>query len=299
MTDLPGNQNQGKDRDEDKQQGTGTPRRIVIVGGVAGGASAAARARRLSESAEIVLVERGSHVSFANCGLPYHIGGAIADRNSLLVQTPEGLRKRFEIDVQVRTEVLGIDRERRRVTVRNLDTGLERSVPYDALILSPGAEPVRPPIPGSDDPAVFTLRTLADMDAIKQVVDRFPSATAVVVGGGYIGLEMAEALRERGLGVVLVELSTQVMAPLDPEMAAPLNGELQLRGVDLRLGTSVKSIQRDGDGLMAALGTGETVRCQLVIMAVGVRPEVKLAREAGLAIGSRGGIVVDPHMRTS
>ena len=275
------------------------PKRIVIVGGVAGGASAAARARRLSEEAEIVLLERGPYVSFANCGLPYHIGGTIADRDRLLVQTPEALRKRFRIDVRTRTEAVRIDRKARTVTVRNLETGATSAEPYDALILSPGAEPVRPPIPGADDPRVLTLRSLQDMDRIKRVVDEHKPGRAVVVGGGYIGLEMAEALRGRGADVTLVELADQVFPAADPEMVAPVHQELRRHGVDLRLGTQVAAIRAEGDALRVRLSRGDEVACGLVILAVGVRPETTLAREAGLPIGPTGGIVVDDHMRTA
>ncbi len=276
-----------------------TRKRIVIVGGVAGGASAAARARRISEDAEIVLFERGQHVSFANCGLPYHIGGIIPQRQRLLIQTPEGLRKRFRIDVRTRHEVVSIDRQSRSVTVRDLQTARESSQPYDALILSPGAEPVRPPIPGVDHARVFTLRNMADMDAIQAALDNKGVDRAVVVGGGYIGLEMVEALRQRGVGVTLVELAEQVFVAADPEMVAPIHQQLEMQGVDLRLGTSITAIQEAGEKLSAVLSTGETVECGLVIMAVGVRPEVTLARDAELEIGPSGGIVVDSGMRTS
>ncbi len=274
-------------------------KRIVIVGGVAGGASAAARARRLSEEAEIVMFERGQYISFANCGLPYHIGGQIKDRDRLLVQTPEKMKERFAIDVRTRSEVVGIDREKRQVTVHDLAKGREYQVDYDALILSPGAEPVKPKMPGIDSPHVFTLRSIPDMDAIKAVVEREGCERAVVVGGGYIGLEMAEALIERGLAVSLVELETNVMGSVDPEMAAPLHEELKLHGVDLHLGTSVTEVVTDGDASSVLLSDGKRIATDLVVMAVGVRPEVKLAQAAGLEIGRRGGIVVNDQMQTS
>ncbi|MGE5293482.1 MAG: FAD-dependent oxidoreductase [Solirubrobacterales bacterium] len=274
-------------------------KRVVIVGGVAGGASAAAKARRVSEDAEIVLFERGSDISFANCGLPYHVGGIIQDRARLLVQSPEAMRKRFVIDVRTRSEVLRIDRTKKTVLVHDIAKDRQYEQPYDVLILSPGAEPVRPPIPGANDKRVFTLRSLADMDAIKAVVDAGSAKAAVVVGGGYIGLEMTEVLRHRGLAVSLVELEPQVMGPADPEMAAPLHEHLQLQGVDLCLGMSVTAIQDHDGQLEARLSTGRVIPCDLVIMAVGVRPETKLAAEAGLTIGQRKGIVVDDHMRTS
>jgi len=275
------------------------PKRIVIVGGVAGGASAAARARRLSEDAEIVIFERGEHISFANCGLPYHIGGAITERERLLVQTPEGMQNRFRVDVRTRCEVLRVDREARQVTVRNLETGEEGTEPYDVLILSPGAEPLRPPIPGVDCPGVFTLRNLRDTDAIIEAVAKAEPRHAVVVGGGYIGLEMAEALRERDLGVTLVELEKQVFLAADPEMVAPVHQQLEMHGVDLRLGTSITTIREEEGHLNAILSTGESVPAGLVVLAVGIRPEVQLARAAGLEIGHTGGILVDEHMRSS
>jgi len=274
-------------------------KRIVIVGGVAGGASAAARARRLAEEAEIVMFERGGDVSFANCGLPYHIGGVIADRKRLLVTTADALHRRYRIDVRTRHEVTAIDPASRRVTFRRLDTGEQDSISYDALILSPGAEPVRPPIPGADSPGVFTLRNMADMDAIIRAIDERRPERAVVVGGGYIGLEMAEALRERRLDVSLVELADQVFIAADPEMVAPIHQQLTAHGVELRLGTSVTGIEPQDGRLGVLLSTGERVPAGMVIMAVGVNPEVKLARDAGLTIGPTGGIVVDERMRTS
>lgn len=274
-------------------------KRIVIVGGVAGGASAAAKARRVSEEAEIVLFERGGDISFANCGLPYHVGGIIADRARLLVQSPEAMRRRFAVDVRTQSEVIRIDRGKKVVVVRDKAQDKQYEQSYDALILSPGAEPIRLPIPGADHKQVFTLRNLADMDAIKAAVDAASVKSAVVVGGGYIGLEMAEVLTHRGLAVSLVELEPQVMGPIDPEMASPLHEHLRLHGVDLCLGSSVTAIE-DSDGLPTArLSTGRVIRTDLVILAVGVRPEVKLAAEAGLTIGQRRGIVVDDHMRTS
>ncbi len=273
--------------------------KVVIVGGVAGGASAAARARRVSEEAEIVMFERGEHISFANCGLPYYIGGTIDDRERLLVQTPESFRQRYKVDVRTRGEVTRIDREAKKVTVRNVDTGEQADEAYDSLILSPGAEPVRPPIPGADSPGVFTLRNLADTDRIKQAVDRIGPDRAIIVGGGYIGLEMAEALRHRGVGVTLVELAKQVFIAADPEMVAPIHQQLEFHGVDLRLGTSVTAIRREGERYNVLLSDGESLEGAMLILAVGVRPEVRLARECGLDIGRTGGIVVDRHMRTS
>ncbi len=266
---------------------------------MAGGASCAARARRLNEEAEIVLLERGPYVSFANCGLPYHIGGVIEQRDRLLVQTPERLKEIFHLDVRVRHEVLRIDRENRQVVVRDRETGREYTESYDALALSPGAEPVRPPIPGVNCGSVRTLRNMEDMDGILSILGESSTRSAVVVGGGYIGLEMAEALCERGLKVTLVELAPQVMGPADAEMVAPLHDELQRHGVDLRLETSVSAFQETDDGLEVHLSTGDTVTCGLAVLAIGVKPEVRLAREAGLKIGALGGIVVDEYLRTS
>ncbi|MBN1506014.1 MAG: FAD-dependent oxidoreductase [Sedimentisphaerales bacterium] len=277
----------------------GQRRRIVIVGGVAGGASAAAKARRVSEDTEITLFERGNDISFANCGLPYHVGGIIRERERLLVQSPRAMRRRFAIDVRTQSEVIRINRQSKTVVVHDRAKDRQYEQPYDTLILSPGAEPVRPPIPGVDHKRVFTLRSLEDMDAIKAVVDAGDIRSAVVVGAGYIGLEMTEVLVHRGLAVSLVELESQVMSPIDPEMATPLHEHLRQHGVDLCLKNSVTAIQdRDGQPEVQ-LSTGRTIPCGLVILAVGVRPEIKLAAEAGLAIGQRKGIVVDDHMRTS
>jgi NADPH-dependent 2,4-dienoyl-CoA reductase/sulfur reductase-like enzyme/peroxiredoxin family protein/TusA-related sulfurtransferase/rhodanese-related sulfurtransferase len=271
-------------------------KKVVIIGGVAGGASAAARARRLSESAEIILLERGAYVSFANCGLPYHIGGEIKDRDRLLVTTPELLKSRFDIDVRIRSEVLRIDREKQRVEIRSLASGDVYYETYDALVLSPGAEPVRPPIPGIGSARVMTLRSMENMDRIIAALDSVKHAT--VVGGGYIGLEMAEALRQRKCAVTLVELAPQVMGPADPEMVSILHQELQLHGVELRLKTSVTAFEETEAGLRVVLSSGESVPTDLVILAIGVKPETGLAIGADLELGPRGGIRVDGHMRT-
>ncbi len=274
-------------------------KRVLIVGGVAGGASAAARLRRLDENSEITMFERGPYISFANCGLPYHIGNVIQDRDRLLVQTPEKTNQRFNIDVRVQSEVLTIDRDRKEVSVKELSTGKESTESYDVLILSPGAEPVRPPIAGLNLNRVMTLRSIPDMDIIKQYVDENAAVHAVVVGGGYIGLEMAEALIERGLNVSLVELAPQVMGTVDPEMAAPLHQELKLHGVDLHINTSVNGIQENAAGLEVSLSSGGCLNTDLVILAIGVRPEVRLAAESGLDLGTRGGIKVNEHMQTN
>ena len=274
-------------------------KRIVIVGGVAGGASAAARARRLSEEAEITLFERGEYISFANCGLPYHIGGSIKERKRLLVQTPEMMAKRFRVDVRTQTEVTSIDRERKEISARDLKTGQETRIPYDNLVLSPGAAPIRPPLPGIDSKRVLTLRNMADMDAIIRLLDEEKPETATVIGGGYIGLEMVEALVHRGVHVSLVELLPQVMGPADPEMVAPIHQEIVRNGVELHLDTSAEEFREVNGRLEIHLSSGEKLSSRFVILAIGVKPEVDLARDAGLAIGERGGIVVDEHMQTS
>ncbi|MBN1456430.1 MAG: FAD-dependent oxidoreductase [Sedimentisphaerales bacterium] len=274
-------------------------KKVLIVGGVAGGASAAARARRLNEEAEIVVFERGEYISFANCGLPYHIGEIIKDRKKLLVQTPEAMRERFNIDVRVNSEVISIDRKKKQVTVHDLAGGTEYNESYDALVLSPGAFPFVPPTEGGDSKRIFTLRNIPDMDAIKAVVDNDKPGRAVVIGGGFIGLEMAEVLAARGVEVAIVELAGQVFAPVDPEMAAPIHQELLLKGVDVQLNTSVEKFVEQGDKITAHLKNGRTIEASLVIMAIGVKPETALAKAAGLAIGERGGISVDEHMLTS
>ena len=272
--------------------------KLVIVGGVAGGASAAARARRLCEDAEIVVFERGPDVSFANCGLPYYVGGAIADRGKLLVTTPERLRERFRLDVRVRSSVESIDRAGKTVRVRDLATGREYDEPYDKLILATGAAPVRPAVPGIDSPGVFTLRNLDDADRIKAWVDR-GVAHAVLLGGGFISLEMAENLVRRGVPTTVVEKNAQVLTPFDPEMTTPVAEELARRGVTLTLGQSAVAIEASPDGLVVVLSSGARLPAQLVVVGVGVRPENKLALDAGLEVGPRGGIRVDESLRTA
>ena len=272
--------------------------KIVIVGGVAGGASTAARARRLSETAEIIILERDDYVSFANCGLPYHIGGEITEREALLLQTPTSLKTTLNLDVRTGHEVKVIDRAAKIVTVHDRAKGQDYQESYDKLVLTQGANPVRPPLPGIDHPRLFTLRNIPDMDAIKAVVDQ-GAQRAVVVGGGYIGMEIAEALRHRALAVDLVEMLPQVMPPLDPEMSNDLGYHMESHGVTLHLGVTAKSFA-DEDGQMSVhLSDGTTLLCDLAIMAVGVRPASSLAQQAGLELGPRGGIKVDGHMRTS
>jgi len=267
------------------------PIRVVIVGGVAGGMSAATRLRRLDEAARITVVERSGHVSFANCGLPYHVGGVIAERDALLLQTPQSLAARFAIDVRVRHEAVRIERDRRVVVVRDLDSGTEQDLPYDALVLSPGASPVRPPIPGIE--RALALRSVEDTDAL--VAATLSARTAVVIGGGFIGLEMAENLVHRGLATTVVEATAQVMAPLDPELAEIVHRRIRRHKVDLRLGAAVAGIGASD----VTLSTGERIPADLVVAAIGVRPETGLAVGAGLVLGPRGGIAIDEHFRTS
>ncbi|WP_429063716.1 FAD-dependent oxidoreductase [Aeromonas bestiarum] len=282
-------------------------KRILIVGGVAGGASAAARARRLSETAEIVMFERGEFVSFANCGLPYHIGGDIQDRSALLLQTPQSFKRRFNVDVRVFHDVIDIDRAGKTLLVRNLLTGEERRESYDQLLLSPGAAPIRPPFPGIDSPGVHTLRNMPDMDRILAALQREDPRHVTVVGGGFIGLEMMEALHQRKLDVTLLELSDQVMAPVDKEMANMLHARIREEGIDLRLRTGLSAIERlDGQpaqtastGLRLTLSDGTRLDTGLLILAIGVKPETLLAAKAGFELGPRGGIKVDAGMRTS
>ena len=272
--------------------------KLVIVGGVAGGASAAARARRLSEDAEIVVLERGPDVSFANCGLPYYVGGEIAPRDKLLVAKPKLLRERFRLDVRTRSSVEAIDRQAKKVRVKELDTGREYDEAYDALILAPGAAPLRPPIPGIDLPNVLTLRNLDDVDRIKARVDA-AAKRVVVVGAGFIGLELAENFVKRGVETVVVELQSQVLPPLDPEMTVPIVEALTSRGVRVILGDSAEAFEAAGGGVAVKLTSGETLPADLVILGVGVRPENKLAVDAGLDVGQRGGIRVSESMQTT
>ena len=272
--------------------------KLLIVGGVAGGASAAARARRLSEDAEIILFERGPDVSFANCGLPYYVGGKIADRNKLLVTTPDRLRSRFRLDVRTSASVEAIDRVARTVRVRELSTGREYVESYDKLILAPGAAPLTPPIPGIDLPGIFTLRNLQDVDRIKSVVTS-GIKQAVVVGAGFIGLELVENLVDLGISTTLVELQQQVLPPLDHEMTTPIVEKLRAKGVNLFLGESADGFEKSADGIVVRLKSGKTLPAQIVILGIGVRPENRLATEAGLELGVRGAIRVNGSLQTS
>ena len=268
--------------------------KTIIIGGVAGGASAAARLRRLDETCEIVILERGNFISFANCGLPYYIGGAITDKNNLTLQTPESFRKRFNIDVRVNNEAVKISPEEKTVTVKNLKSGKIYTESYDNLILSPGAEPIKPNIEGIDSNTVFTLRNIPDTLKIKEYIEKSKPKSAVVIGGGYIGVEMAENLKEAGLDVSVVELADHLIAPLDFDMAADVHRYIKSKGIKLYLNNGVKAI----DGNTVILQNG-TIDAEMIIMSVGVRPETSLAKDCGIEVNRRGSIVVDRHMKTN
>lgn len=277
----------------------GPIRNLVIVGGVAGGASAAVRARRMDEEVNIILFERGENVSFANCGLPYYIGGRVKHRRELFATSAERLRSRFHIDLRTRTQVLRIDRGRKVVEAKNLETGEVCLQPYDKLLLSPGAEPIKPPIRGIDSDRVFTLRTIPDMDAIVSYIKRNDPYRAVVVGGGFIGLEIAENLDERGLKVTVVEAVNQLLPPLDPEMATLVQDRLEENGVEVLLNYPCAECRESGGELCIFDRDRREIVADMVILACGVRPEVELARDAGLEIGRARGIKVNNRMQTS
>lgn len=275
-------------------------RKVIIVGGVAGGASCATRLRRLDEGAAIVLLERGPYVSFANCGLPYYVGGVIPDEEDLLMVPPDLFRRRYNIDVRVLHEATAIDRQRRELVVRDGATGGEYREGYDALVLAPGAAPLRPPLPGIDFPGIFSLRTIPDSREIRAWIASRQARKAVVVGGSYIGLEMTENLVRRGLAVTVVDALPQVMAPMDAEMAEPVMRCLETNRVNLHLGDGVTGFDADArGGLAVRTASGALLPADIVILAIGVKPEVALARAAGLEIGELGGIRVDESMRTS
>jgi NADPH-dependent 2,4-dienoyl-CoA reductase/sulfur reductase-like enzyme/rhodanese-related sulfurtransferase len=273
------------------------PETIVIIGGVAGGASAAARARRHSESARIIVIERGPDVSFANCGLPYHIGGEIEDRAELLLQTPESLRALLNLEVLTRTEATRIDPAGKRVAIRNLSDGAESELAYDKLVLAPGASPLRPPLPGIDHPQILTLRNLDDMDRIQATA--FIVDHVVIIGAGFIGLEMAEQLHQIGKRVTVVEMQLQVLPQLDPEMAAPLANALREKGVELILGDAIEGFTATDSTIGARLKSGRVINTGLVVLSIGVRPESGLAKDAGLTLGARGHVQVDAWQRSS
>jgi NADPH-dependent 2,4-dienoyl-CoA reductase/sulfur reductase-like enzyme/rhodanese-related sulfurtransferase len=273
--------------------------KVLIVGGVAGGASAAARLRRLDEKAEIILFERGPYISFANCGLPYYIGRTIKERNDLLLMTPQQFDKRFNVEVRINNEVVRIDRNKKLLEVKDLRSGNIYYENYDKLILSPGAEPAKPPIEGIDSERIFTLRNVPDMDRIDEFVTREKAKRAVVVGAGYIGLEMAENLRDRGMLVAVVEMTDQVMPVLDKEMANLLHQYLQDHSIALWLNDAVRNFRQTDSRLFVGLKSGMELSCDFAILAIGVKPEAKLAEEAGLEIGSHLGIKVNEYLQTS
>lgn len=274
-------------------------KRVLIVGGVAGGASCATRARRLSEEAEIIVFERGPYVSFANCGLPYYVGDVIKDEQDLLVANVTTFRDRFNIEVRTENEVLAIDRDRSEIEVRDRKTGRVYRERYDALVLAPGASPIRPPLPGIDLDGVFALRTIPDSRKIRSWIDSSCARKAVIVGGGFIGLEMAENLMERGLKVTVVDLADQVLPPLDPEMAGIVASHLADKGVDVKLGRSVSAFEQSESGFAVVTQDGERFDADVVILGIGVRPESTLASEAGVAVNERGGIIVNERMQTN
>lgn len=272
--------------------------KVLIIGGVAGGASAAARLRRLNEHVEIILFEKGEYISFANCGLPYYIGGDIQNKADLTLQTPLGFKKRFNIDVRTFNEVTAIDKEKKTVTVLNHNTNETYEETYDILLLSPGAEPIRPNIEGINLSRVFTLRNIPDTYRIKDYIDNAAPKTAAVIGGGYIGVEMAENLVQAGLSVTIVEMQNQVIAPLDFDMASILHNELERNGVTLKLETALEKIEEQGSSLKVVTNKG-AFDADMVILAIGVKPETKIAAEAGLKLNQRGALIVDDNMKTS
>ncbi len=273
-------------------------KKVLIIGGVAGGASAAARLRRLDEHANIIMFERGEHISFANCGLPYFIGNSIKERSRLLVQTPEGMKERFNIDVRTRSEVLSINHEQRLVKVRSADKGLYEET-YDALILSPGAKPIVPDLPGISGRHIYTLRNIPDMDSIKSKVDQEGTRSAIVIGGGFIGVEMAENLREAGLEVTLIEAGPQILAPMDPEMSGILAGELSEQGIGLLFNERVQGFEEIGEEVGVHLESGNTVTADLVLLAIGVTPDTTFLKNSGLELGPRGHIVVNDKLESN
>lgn len=273
--------------------------RYLIIGGVAAGMSAAARLRRLDEQADIVVLERGDYISYANCGLPYYIGDVITERSALLLQTPESFRKRFNVDVRVGSEAISVDPAARKVRVKDLKSGREYDLPYDKLLLAPGGSPVKPQIAGADHPAVHTLWTIPDTDNLRQLVDTGNVKHALVVGAGFIGLEMAENLHARGIAVTVVEIADQALTVIDYEMAAAVHRELNLRHIDLRLKDGVSAFAPASDGrVTATLSSGSSIDTDLVLLSIGVRPNTAFLADSGIILGQRGHIIVDEHLRT-
>lgn len=274
-------------------------KKVIIVGGVAGGATTAARLRRLDENAEIILFERGKYISYANCGLPYHVGDVIPSREDLLLQTPESLKSRFNIDVRIQQEVTFIDRANKTVSVKNLATSQESVESYDTLVLATGSSPIIPNIPGIRSKYIFSLWTVDDADHIRQYIRQNKISDAIIIGGGFIGIEMTENLRRLGITVSLVEMLNQVMAPFDFEMAQLIHKTLEENGVSLYLGNGVTSFTETDESILVNLSDGKQLTTRLVILSIGVKPNSELARSAGLALNARGGIVVDKILRTS
>jgi len=273
--------------------------KILIVGGVAGGASAAARLRRLDENAEIIIFERGEHISFANCGLPYYIGGVIKNKEKLVVQTPEKMEKRFNIDVRTFHEVVDINDKQKQITIHDIKNDEKYKENYDKLILAPGAAPIKPSIKGFDASNVFTLRDIPDTLAIKKFIDEFNPKRAVVIGAGYIGMELVENLHRKGIAITIVELAEQVLAPLDQEMASLIHQHLKEKRIEFYLKDEVKEVEHQDNYSLVKLASGRKIKTDLILIGIGVRPEVTLAKKAGLEIGKRGGIKVDSHLKTS
>jgi NADPH-dependent 2,4-dienoyl-CoA reductase/sulfur reductase-like enzyme/rhodanese-related sulfurtransferase len=274
-------------------------KKVVIVGGVAGGASTAARLRRLDENIEIVMLEKGEHISFANCGLPYHIGGVIKNREDLLVQTPEAMKNRFKIDVRIKNEVIDIDRKNKKITVMDLNNDEKYEESYDILVLSPGAEPTKPPVKGINGERVFTLRNIPDTDRINKFIANKKPRRAVVIGAGYIGIEMAENLTHRGINVSVVEMENQILTSLDKEMLAQAHNHLRMKGVNLFLGSRVEAIDDVAGKKVVELSNCDNISADFIVLAAGVTPNTKLAEDAGLEIGKLGGIKVDEYLKTS
>lgn len=274
-------------------------KKILIIGGVAGGASTAARLRRLDETSEIIMFERGSYISYANCGLPYHIGNVIKERESLLLQTPEAMSKKYNIDVRVDSEVIKIDKENKKVEVKKTKTGETYTESYDVLVISTGSTPLKPPIEGINSPGIFTLWTVPDTDEIKKFINERNPKNAVVIGGGFIGLEVAENLHHAGIKVTVAEAMDQVMAPIDYEMAQLVQENMSENGVDLILGDGVSKFKSENGLVAITLASGRTLSADMVILSIGVRPNSQLAKEAGLELNQRGGVVVDKYLKTS
>ena len=274
-------------------------KKVLIIGGVAGGATTAARLRRLDESLEIVIFERGEYISYANCGLPYHIGNVIKERDALLLQTPEAMKAKFNIDVRVNNEVLSIDREKKAVHVKKVKTGEEYDESYDVLLISTGSSPIKPPIPGIDGPGIFTLWTVPDTDRIKKYIADKKPKRAAVIGGGFIGLEMAENLHAAGCEVTVVEMMSQVMAPIDFEMAQMVHENMRMNHVRLELNNGVKQFDHKDGVTTIALQDGKTVEADLVILSIGIKANSQLAKDCGLDLNAKGGIKVDAYLKTS